>query len=128
VLLTKVFSRLTVAPVVVRICNPQMALVFTTIVVRVADKARLPVVVEVGVADRNKVCSMGEINEAIVIVLVMGTIGGQVKVIKPNVSRRLNADCITIRGDHLRKLKVANDNILLPFDHVANVDESFSAS
>ena len=103
-----------VLPVVVGIGDAQLALVFAAVVVAVADERSFEVVVEVGVADGEVVGSVAEVGQAVVVVLAGGQVRRQVQVVKPDVGRLLDADCITARvaGLDLADGYVADDDVL----------------
>ena len=74
-----------VVPVVVVVCDAEVSSVFGGVGVGVANEGCLPVVVDVGVGDSDKVGGVGEIDQAIVVVLVMVLVGGDVDVVDPDV-------------------------------------------
>lgn len=109
-------TRVDVGPVVVGVRDNQVALVLVTVVVGVADQRALPVVVEVGVGDRHIVRAMGDIEQTIIVVLVVVPVRGQVCVVDPDVVRGLDGDRVTIVGQDLGDLDVADDNVGLLLD------------
>lgn len=94
-------ARVQVVPVVVIEGDAEVALVFVTIAVRVADQRGLPVVVDEGVGDSDKVGGVGEllplasglesymgiayVDESIVVVLVVVAVRRDVAVVDPDV-------------------------------------------
>lgn len=68
-------ARVDVLPVVVVVGDGEVASVFVAVAVRVADKAGLPVVVEVRVGYRDVVGGVGYVEESVVVVLVVVAIG-----------------------------------------------------
>lgn len=54
-------ARIDVIPEIVILRDPEVALVFVAIVVRVSDQRRLPVVVEEGVGNRDEVGGVSEL-------------------------------------------------------------------
>ena len=98
-------ARVDVVPEVVVLGNAEVALVFVSVAVRVADQRCLPVVVEEGVGDGDKVRGVGElsclllairfglthrftyINETVIVVLIMVTVGRDVTVVNPDIVR-----------------------------------------
>ena len=75
-----------------------MTFIFGAVVFRVSNEIRLPVVVEISVADRNIIRGMGDVYQTVVVVLVVGKVRGDVAVIDPDVSRGLNSDRIAVFG------------------------------
>jgi hypothetical protein len=63
-----------VVPVVVILRNAEMSGVLTSVGIGVPDQRCLPVVMDIGVRDGDVVCSMSEIDQTIIVVLVMVTI------------------------------------------------------
>jgi hypothetical protein len=95
-------TRVDVAPVVVGVRHAQVALVLIAVVVGVAHQGRLPVVVDVAVGDGHVVGGVGDlqlsvslpaqfpweemyINQAVVVVLVVVTVRGDIDVVNPHI-------------------------------------------
>ena len=74
-----------VVQVVVGVGDSQVALVLGAVGVGVADEGGLPMVVEEGVGDGDVVGGVGNIEEAVVVVLVVVTVGREVEVVDPDV-------------------------------------------
>lgn len=69
-------------------------------------------VVEVAVGNSNPVRSLGDVKEAVVVVLASVEVAGQIAVVDPDVGGALQADSITVRSWDLRDLQIAHNNIL----------------
>lgn len=89
-----------VVQVVVGVGDSQVALVLGAVGVGVADEGGLPMVVEEGVGDGDVVGGVGNIEEAVVVVLVVVTVGREVEVVDPDVlglnsllARRSDIEC-----------------------------------
>lgn len=64
-------ARVDVIPVVVVVGDAEMSGVFGTVGVRVAYQRCLPVVVEEGVGNRDVVCGVSEVDQAIIIIFIV---------------------------------------------------------
>jgi hypothetical protein len=93
-----------------------MASILAAVGITVAYERALPVVVDVGVRDSNPVRCMGDVNEAIIIVLVMVQVAGEVAVVNPDILRSLDGDGVTIIGEDLGDLHVADNDVGLLVD------------
>ena len=100
-----------------------MALVLGAVVVRVADEIRLPVVVEISIADGHVVRGVRHVQQAVVVVLVVRQVRRQVAVVDPNVLRGLDADGIAVLRQHLGHAQVAHDDVLDLVDVHADADQ-----
>lgn len=69
-------------------------------------------VVEVGVGDGDPLRSVSNIKETIVVVLAVVKVRRQIKVVNPDVAGGLNTNSITVVGEDLAALEVAEDDIL----------------
>lgn len=105
-----------VEPVVVGVGNVEVSSILIAIAVRVTHEGSLPVVVDIGVGNGDVVRSMGDVNEAIVVVLVVVTVGRDIDVIDPDVRGVLDSNGITVLCENLLDKNVTDDNILLLLD------------
>jgi hypothetical protein len=71
--------------VVVVLGDAEVAGILGAVGVGVADERGLPVVVDVAVGDGDEVSGVGEVNQSIVVVLVVVTVGREVDVVDPDV-------------------------------------------
>jgi hypothetical protein len=74
-----------VVQVVVGVGDGQVALVLGAVGVGVADEGGLPVIMEEGVGDGDVVGGVGDVEETVVVVLVVVTVGREVEVVDPDV-------------------------------------------
>ncbi|CAF3641856.1 unnamed protein product, partial [Fusarium graminearum] len=116
-------TRANVGPVVVGVGDVESTSVLSSVAVGVADKRSLMVVVEVGVGDGDPVGSVGDIEETIKEVLVLGEVGGQLAVVDPDVGGLLDADGVAVGSDNVLDGQVADDDVLLLVDVEADVLE-----
>jgi hypothetical protein len=78
-------ARVQVVEVVVSVGHGQMALVLGLVGVRVPDQGGFPVVVQEGVGHGDEVGGVRDVEQAVVVVLVMVAVGGEVEVVDPDV-------------------------------------------
>lgn len=104
-------TRANVGPLVVGVGNVESAGILISIAVRVANKRVLVVVVEVGVGHGNPVGGVGNVEETIVEVLAVVSVGGEVAVVDPDVGGGLDANGIAVVGDNLGDGKVTDDDV-----------------
>lgn len=109
-------ARVDVDPVVVVLGHVEEAGVLGAVGVGVADEGGLPVVVDVAVGDGDEVSRVGEVDQSIVVVLVVVTVGGEVDVVDPNIGGFLDANGITILSKNLGDTNVADDDVGLFLD------------
>lgn len=76
-----------VLPVVVGIGDAEMSLIFGGVGVGVTDEGCLPVVVDEGVGESDVVRSVSHIEETIIVVFVVVSVGGEINVVNPDVGR-----------------------------------------
>ena len=102
-----------VLPVVIRVRDPQVALILATIVVTVPHKRSLKVIVEVSVANSQIIRAMAEIRKSVVEVFVVGLVGAEVQVVQPDVGRGLHADGVAagVARGHFADGDVADDDV-----------------
>lgn len=81
-------------------------------------------VVEEDVGDGDPLGSVGNIKKTIIVVLAVVKVGRKVEVIGPNILGCLNTDSITVLGQNLAALEVAENNVLDLVDEETNVLES----
>lgn len=74
-----------VFPVVVGIGDTEMSGIFSRVGVGVTDEGCLPVVVDVRVGEGDVVSSVGHVEESIIVVFVVVSVGGEINVINPDV-------------------------------------------
>lgn len=104
-------TRANVGPLVVGVGNVESAGILISIAVRVANKRVLVVIVEVGVRHGNPVGGVGNIEETIVEVLAVVSVGGEVAVVDPDVGGGLDANGIAIISNNLGDGKVTDDDV-----------------
>lgn len=78
-------ARVQVVEVVVSVGHGQMALVLGLVGVGVPDQGGFPVVVQEGVGHGDEVGGVRDVEEAVVVVLVVVAVGGEVEVVDPDV-------------------------------------------
>lgn len=78
-------ARVQVVQVVVGVGDSQVALVLRSVGVGVADQRCFPVVVQEGVGHGDEVSGVGDVEKAIIVVLVVIAVGREVEVIDPDV-------------------------------------------
>lgn len=117
-----------VGPAVVGVGDVESALVLGGVAVRVANKRGLVVVVEVGVGDGDPVRGVGDVEEAVEEVLVLGEVGRELTVVNPDVSGLLDANGITVLSNNVLDGKVANNDVLLLVDVETDVLERSASS
>lgn len=117
-----------VGPTVVGVGDVESALVLGGVAVRVANKRGLVVVVEVGVGDGDPVRGVGDVEEAVEEVLVLGEVGRELTVVNPDVSGLLDANGITVLSNNVLDGKVANNDVLLLVDVETDVLERSASS
>lgn len=66
---------------------------------------------------------MSHIDQAVVVVLVMVQVAGQVNMIDPDIVGCLDSDRIAVVSENLADLQVSHDNIRLPVDGQTNTSE-----
>lgn len=82
------------------------------------------VIVNVAVRDGNPLAGVGHIDQAVVVVLVMVQVAGQINMVNPDVVRCLNRDSITVVSEDLADLQVSHNDIGLLVDGQTNAGES----
>lgn len=115
-----------VVPVVVGVRDDQVASVLVRVAVRVADQRCLPVVVDVRVRHGHVVTGVGDVDQAVVVVLVVVQVAGDVDVVDPDVVGGLDGDGVTVVGQNLGDLHVTDDNVGLPVDGEADTRKALS--
>ena len=78
-------ARVQVVEVVVGVGHSQVALVFGGVGVGVPDQGGFPVVVQKGVGYGDVVGGVRDVEEAVIVVLVVVAVGGEVEVVDPDV-------------------------------------------
>ena len=81
-------------------------------------------VVEEDVGDGDPLGSVGNIKKTIIVVLAVVKVGRKVEVVGPNILGGLDTDSITVLGQNLAALEVAENNVLDLVDEETNVLES----
>ena len=66
---------------------------------------------KVRVRDGNAVDAVSEVEQAIIVILVMVEVAGEIDMVDPNVVGRLDGNGITNVREDLRDLDVANDHV-----------------
>lgn len=117
-----------VGPTVVGVGDVESALVLGGVAVRVANKRGLVVVVEVGVGDGDPVRGVGDVEEAVEEVLVLGEVGRELTVVNPDVGGLLDTNGITVGSNNVLDGKVANNDVLLLVDVETDVLERSASS
>lgn len=74
------------------------------------------VVMNVAVRDGNPLAGVGHIDQAVVVVLVVGQVTRQVNVVDPDIVGRLNSDGVAIFSEDLADLQVSQNDVGLPVD------------
>jgi hypothetical protein len=102
-----------VLPVIVSVRNVQFSLVLSAVAVAVADERGLEVVVEVRVADGQVIRAVAEIRQTVIVVFAGSLVRAQVKVVEPNIRRRLHANCVAagVTGADFADGDVADDDV-----------------
>lgn len=121
-------TRVDVGEIVVGIGDDQVAGVLVGVGVAVADEGGLPVVVQVGVGDGDVVRTVGDIKQTIVVVLVVVTVRGQIQVVEPDVVGGLDGDGVTVVGEDLADLDVADDDVGGLLDTETNTGQGRASS
>lgn len=68
---------------------------------------------------------MCHINQAIIVILVVVQVAGQVNVVNPDIFGRLNGDRIAVVSKDLADLQVPHNDVGLPVDGQTNTRESY---
>lgn len=68
---------------------------------------------------------MSHIDQAVIVVLVVVQVAGQVNVVDPDVLGRLNGDSITVVSEDLADLQVPHNDVGLPVDGQTDARESY---
>ena len=101
----------------------QLALVLRAVTVRVTHKRRLVVVMEQRIADSDKIAAVGDVEQAVIVVLVVLKVRRQIAVIDPDVARSLDGDGVTLARKHLGDLEVTQDDIATALDSNTNASQ-----
>lgn len=67
---------------------------------------------------------MSHINQAIIVILVVVQVAGQVDVVNPDILGRLNGDRIAVVSEDLADLQVPHNDVGLPINGKTNTRES----
>lgn len=78
------------------------------------------VIMEKGVGNGDKVCSMRQVNQSIVEVLVNAAVARYITMVDPYVLGQLNGNSIAIIMLDLADLHIADDDVTLTIDGQAN--------
>jgi hypothetical protein len=115
-----------VLPVVVSVCDAQLALVLGAVAVAVPDERGFEVIVEVRVADGQVIRSMAEVCQTVVVVFARNLVRAQVKVVEPDVSRGLHADGVAagVAGADFADRYVTDDDVFGVADEEAEACEA----
>lgn len=81
-------------------------------------------VVEVRVRDRNAVDAVSEVKQAVIVILIMVEVAGEIDMVDPNVVGCLDGKGITNVRDDLRDLDVTDDDVGLFKDTETDAVES----
>jgi hypothetical protein len=92
-------ARVEVVPLVERISDLDCE-ILALVAVGVSDERGLPVVMEVRVGNRDGVGAVRDVEETVVVVLVMITVGREVNVVDPDAVRGLDAKSVTSLGEY----------------------------
>lgn len=95
--------------------------------VRVANQGRLPVVVQERVRNGGIIDGVGQIQQAIIVVLVVVEVRAKVYVVNPDVGAQVDADCVARARKHLLDGKVADDDVLGRLDDDAHAVQDYGA-
>lgn len=80
-------------------------------------------VMEVGVRDGDVVAGVGDIQKAVVVVLVHAEVTANIEVIEPNVAGLLDSNAITALN--LAELQVADDDVVGLLDSKADTGDGY---
>lgn len=86
------------------------------------------VVVEVGVGDGNPVSSVGDVEEAVKVVLASAQVSRKVAVVDPDIGGLVDSDGITVFGKDLGNLEVAEDDVALTADVESHAGDGYERS
>lgn len=86
------------------------------------------VVVEVGVGDGNPISSVGDVEEAVKVVLASAQVSGKVAVVDPDIGGLVDSDGITVFGKDLGNLEVAEDDVALTADVESHAGDGYERS
>jgi hypothetical protein len=100
-------------------------LVLCSVAVRVTNEDALPVVVELAVRDSHTRRTVGDVEQAIVEVLVVIAVRREIDVVNPYFGSRLDTDGIASLGENLADLEVADDHVAGVDDPNANADQGW---
>ena len=100
-----------VGPAVVGVGDGQVAGVLARVGVGVSDERALPVVVEEGVGEGDPVGGVGDIEEAVVVVLADVQVALEVDVVDPDVGGLVDANGVTVVGVDAGNGEVADNNV-----------------
>lgn len=110
--------------VVLVVGNSQVASIFGAIVVGVAHQRSFVVIMEVGVGDSYVVDSMGDIKQAIIVILAVIHVRGKITVINPDALSILNPNSISSICQDLLDLEVTDDDVGFVKDTKTDADKS----
>lgn len=120
-------TRVEIRPIVV-VNGDGNRLVLRAVAVRVADEHRLPMIMQFAPGYGDIGTAMGDIAEAIIVILIVIAVGREVDVVDPNFRSLLNSDSITRIGKDLFYNEVADDYVGNLDDANANTGESDARS
>lgn len=100
-----------VEPVVIVLCNVQVTGILRCIVVAVANEGGFPVIVQIRIGDGHPFAGVGDVDQSVVVVLVVGQVRVELAVVNPDVGRLLDSDAIAVGGEDVLALDVANNDI-----------------
>ena len=113
-------TRVNVLPVVVGIGDVKVAGVLLGVAIGVADEGALPMVVEVRVGDGNPLAGVGDVDEAVVVVLVVVHVIGHIDVVNPDVLGVLDGENVAVLCHDLGHLHVPDNDVGLLVDGETN--------
>lgn len=69
---------------------------------------------------------MSHIDQAVIVILVVVQVAGQVNVVDPDILGRLNGDGIAVISEDLADLQVAHNDVGLPINGQTNTSKSYN--
>jgi hypothetical protein len=89
----------------------------------VTDENALPVVVELAVRDGDTRGAVSDVEQAVVVVLVVVAVRGEIDVVDPDLGGFLDTDGIASAGEDLADLEVTDDHVVGLDDADADADQ-----
>lgn len=112
-----------VVPVVVVHRHMEVSGVLGSVVITMANKGSFPVIMEISVGDGDPFRCVGDIDQAIIVVFIVGQVRVKLVVINPDVFRCLNSDPVTVRSERVLADEIADDYVALLPDEKTDAHE-----